>query len=109
MKLKQKLLGFGLAALLNGGCKDGNHFDYNGTITNIRYYSYGARDVNLYNESSGRAAFVEFKQREIPDYLMYHFEVENTLKLTDCDYNLKYDRQTEPPEKVYILSDCELE
>lgn len=120
MNIKQKLLGLGLAALLNGSCKDNGDFDYEGEIVDITYYRNrngdNRIDASLYNHNTGRA-FAEFGRNglgfpshriEIPDYLQYRFNVGSTLKLKNCKSEIEFDYQEEPAEKVYILSYCEL-
>ena len=87
MNLKQKLLGIGLAAILNSGCNEIKHFTYAGEITAInRSYaqSTGQIIVELENHKTRSTATAYLQVSAMPEELKEQIELGRKLWLQDC-------------------------
>lgn len=84
MNLKQKLLGFGLAALLNG-CDNSkiSHFTYGGNVLDIDS-SEEYLGVALENEATHSVAYAEIRRNEITEDFRRRLAT-GKLRLQDCD------------------------
>lgn len=84
MNIKQKLMGFGLAALLNS-CDNSNisHFTYGGKVLDIDS-SEEYLGVALENEKTNSVAYAEIRRNEITEDFRNKLE-RGTLRLQDCD------------------------
>lgn len=90
MKLKQTLLEFGLAALLNG-CDNQNisHFTFGGKIINIDS-SEEYLGVALENEETNSVAYAKIKRNEITEDFRNKL-ARGRLRLQDCDMSVDQD------------------
>ncbi len=109
MKLKQKLFGFGLAAILNSGCDDEvNHFTFAGNITmiNTNYVeTTGTTILELENPKTGSTATVYLEESRMPEDLKERIELGRRLWVQNCDSSL---RSEENERRHYAIANCTL-
>lgn len=87
MNIKQKLLGMGLAAILNSGCNDElAHFSYLGRITAINRSYAGQIIIELENSRTGSTATAYIRESAVNDIekLNDRLELGRKLPLQDC-------------------------
>lgn len=84
MSLKQKILGFGLAALLNG-CDNSkiSHFTYGGKVLDVDS-SEEYLGVALENEKTNSVAYAEIRRNEVTEDFRNKL-ARGRLRLQDCD------------------------
>jgi len=88
MNLKQKILGLGLAAILNSCSDNVSHFTYAGEIMSINRSHEGKVIVDLENHNTGSTATAYLSEDRMPEELKEKLELGRRLWLQDCDSSL---------------------
>lgn len=102
MKLKQTLLGLGLAAVL-GGCDNRlSHYSYSGTIF-CRESFPTMTGVCIANEKTGSEAYLLINNERMPNDLWERLRYGRMLKVQDCDAEIT---TTEQGTTIYHLENC---
>lgn len=101
MKLKQTLLGFGLATLL-GSCEDKlNHYTYGGKIACVDN-SPETTGVCMENEATGSVGYLVIENERITQDLKDRLEVGRKLRVQDCEVEFKKIKD----KTIYLIKNC---